>query len=230
MEIGRSAAKSYAYLLGVFLGDGCITSLGRKIVFKLNTIDEDFAFATKNAFDIFNAKSKIYTYSVKKSSKPNHQLICECDEIIERLNNDTQRKLILPVSKNDELDIRKQVIIGLMDSEGFVAGNKSNPTNRKYYMGYKSCDPWVDDLISIMQSVGLKLGKRQTEKPRLPHYKAPTRFHIKMQSWIDSGLKFNIKRKQDRVDEWASIGPYEMRSLNPRKLSSTTNTLDLERG
>lgn len=227
MEIRQSAGKSYAYLLGVYLGDGCVTSQGGKQVFKLNTIDEDFALATKTAIeDCGYGTAKIYKYDVKKSRKPNYSLWCGSQPLCERLVSDCNGKLIFPYFQS--VEYRKEFIVGVMDSEGFVAANK-NKTNRKYYMGYKSCDVWVPELISLMQSIGLKIGKRQTEEPRQPHYKAPTRFHINMQSWVDSGMRFNIKRKQSRVDEWSASGAYENRSRFPRKLTSTTNTLNAER-
>ena len=82
-------------------------------------------------------------------------------------------------------------IVGLMDSEGFVAGN-SNHTGRRYYMGFKSCDVWVPEFVQILNSVGILVGKIGIEKPLKPGYKTPRRFAIKMQSWVDSGARFNI--------------------------------------
>jgi hypothetical protein len=115
-----------------------------------------------------------------------------------------------------------------MDSEGFVAENKRRPPMRRHYMGYKSCDKWVPDFIRILESVGVKIGKVSQEKPLKEGYKIPTRFAIKMRSWVDSGCYFNIKRKQDRVNEWASVEPYVNRN-NARRLTSETNTPDTER-
>jgi hypothetical protein len=86
-------------------------------------------------------------------------------------------------------------------------------------MGYKSCDVWVPDFIRLLQSVGIQHGKIGVEKPLRQGYKTPTRFAIKMQSWIDSGARFNIARKQKRVDEWAATEPYSQRSRYPRKLA-----------
>jgi len=187
------------------------------LVFKLNTIDEDFALAVQAALKHLGYPSRIYKHDVSKSSKPNYSLWCGSEEICKMLRLVTKCKSQIP-----DMDRHVTAVIeGLMDSEGFVAAN-SNPTNRRYYMGFKSCDAWVPELIRLMQSVGLKIGKIQTERPRKPGYKAPTRFHINMQSWVDSGLRFNIKRKQDRVDVWASSGAYTQRKRFPRKLTSET--------
>jgi len=229
VEIRQSAGKSYAYLLGVYLGDGCVTVPGGypsdRRCFRLNTIDRDFAETVKSALDgLTDQTAYINTYAVKKSSKPNHSLVSRCDDLCWILVEDTEKKQIIPSyvagwSKENRLAF----IVGLMDSEGFVGAHKENPTNRRYYMGYKSCDPWVPDFVRLLEITGIRIGKVSTEKPLKEGYKAPTRFTVKMQSWVDSGARFNIARKQDRVDEWASAGPYENRSWRPRRLSSEAN-------
>lgn len=222
MTIGKSADKSYAYLLGVYLGDGCVSKDARGyLMFRVNTIDEDFALAVKGAIsDISERNVTIRKEIVKKSSKPNFSLTC-CDQgLCRALVLDTNSKKSLPFCRID--DLKKAMIVGLMDSEGYVAEKTENKTGRAYYMGFKSCDVWVPDFVKLVQSVGLKIGKVSTCPPYRAHYKTPTRFHIKMQSWVDSGMRFNIKRKQDRVDLWARTEPYSERSLYPRKLISET--------
>jgi len=223
MEIGQSAAKSYAYLLGVFLGDGSV-SRGR---YAQSTIDKDFADAVVAAFADLSDCRVCVSYQEKpkkdRPASPIWNVSCGDKALAERLVADTKGKTIIPdyVHAWDD-ELRKQFVIGLMDSEGFVAANGNGRgynwkrTNRAYYMGYKSCDIWVPDLIRIMEGVGLRIGKISQEQPRKPGYKTPTRFHIKMQSWINAGMRFNIARKQDRVDQWAAIGPYERRALHPR--------------
>lgn len=229
MMIGQSAGKSYAYLLGVYLGDGCVTHApdryGNSLpVFRLNTIDADFAAAVKAALaDLTDRAVWLGSHPVPKSTKPNYALRCGDPEICRRLVDDTKSKTELPdmvfVMPREE---RLAFIAGLMDSEGFVAANKSNPTNRRYYMGYKSCDPWVPDFISLLAMAGIRIGKIGVEKPLKPGYKTPMRFAIKMQSWIDAGAYFNIRRKQARVEEWASAGAYERRATYTRRLTSET--------
>lgn len=222
MTIGRSAGKSYAYLLGVYLGDGCVSIDERGyMMFRVNTIDEDFALAIKAALhDVSQKNVTVHKQVVKKSSKPNYALTCCDQELCKLLIEATGGKKHLP-----HLAVfvyPKEVIIGLMDSEGFVAEKTMHKTGRAYYMGFKSCDVWVPDFVRLVQSVGLKIGKVSQCPPYREHYKVPTRFHIKMQSWVDSGMRFNIKRKQDRVDRWAATEPYSERSRFPRKLTSET--------
>ncbi len=211
--IGQDAGKSFAYILGVFLGDGCVSI--RNVVgeaprpqFRLNTIDQDFAEATKTALEQLSTyKVTMGSYPVSKSSKPNWYICLNDTALCDRLVNDTAKKQIIPAYVWDwPREHKLAFIVGIMDSEGFVAGN-SNHTGRRFYMGYKSCDLWVPDFVRLLQSVGIIVGKIGIEKPRFTGYKTPTRFAIKMQSWIDSGARFNIARKQGRVDEWANTEP-----------------------
>ena len=224
--MGRSADKSFAYILGVYLGDGCVgTDRG---YYAQNTIDKDFAEAVVRAFANIADRPARMTHQEKprkdRNCSPQWTVTCTDRTLCARFVSDTGNKQRIPwyVASWDR-ELRKQFVIGLMDSEGFVAANhqsrgyKWKQTNRSYYMGYKSCDPWVPELIRVMESIGLKLGKVGHEKPRKPGYKAPMRFHIKMQSWIDSGCRFNLARKQDRVDDWGSCGPYERRAAFPSK-------------
>lgn len=208
--IGQSAGKAFAYLLGVFLGDGCVTKSGRKKDnhFRLNTIDQEFAIATQDAFRELTGKSgSLSSHPVSKSSKPNWSLSIREQELTAYLLNSTQRKSIIPDYVFGWPASNKLAFIGgLMDSEGYVAAN-SNTTGRRFYIGFKSCDVWFYDFIRLLQSVGIDHGKIGVEKPRQPHYKTPRRVTLKMQSWISSGARFNIRRKQQRVEEWANTEP-----------------------
>jgi hypothetical protein len=237
--IGQSAGKTFAYLLGVYLGDGCVTtsgyesSLGRaSFVFRLNTIDRDFAEATADALlELTGKRPNIRQHPVKKGSD-NFAMSHACRELTDALVADTQDKQIIPAYVFTWSDDEKRAFIaGVMDSEGFVAQNKDGGLyGRAYYMGYKSCDAWVPDFVRILQSVGVQIGKIGIEQPRKPGYKVPQRFTIKMQSWVDSGCKFNIARKQQRVDHWAASKPYSHRNGLPVKVSSTTNMPNIPQG
>jgi intein/homing endonuclease len=236
--IGLEAGKNFAYILGVFLGDGCVTvwrMAGKtsRLVFRLNTIDEDFARAVKAALEELTSgyTVTIGQHSVSKSSKPNWYLALGDRAICERLVSETEKKTVIPgYVFGWPRDLKLAFIAGLMDSEGFVAAGSKSQTGRHFYMGFKSCDVWVPDFIRLLNSVGIQIGKIGIEKPRKPGYKTPTRFTIKMQSWIDSGARFNIARKQERVDEWAATEP-DLRGRNFRaKLTPETNTPNIHVG
>lgn len=221
----QSAGKSFAYLLGVYLGDGCVTHVQGYDRFRLNTIDEDFAEATAEAIlELTGKDCKINGPYVDKrfpKSRPQYQLCCCDTQLCADLKAETDSKLRMPhwIWKADK-SIRLAFIAGLMDSEGHVTENKQKWTNRRFYMGFKSCDAWVLDFVRLLEETGIRTGKILVEPPRKAGYKPATGFRIKMQSWIDSGAYFNCSRKQSRVVEWGSIGPYCQREA--RRLSSTS--------
>ena len=211
-EIGQSAGKTWAYLLGVYLGDGCVTDVFAKHrgktypVFRLNTIDSDFAEATKEALETFTEYSvSIHSHAVSKSSKPNWSLRCGDPRICEALKLETDSKARLPswISTADK-ETKLALIAGLMDSEGYVVVREGRG---QAYMGFKSTDLWFDDFLRLIQSVGIVHGKVGVERPRKPGYRVPRRVTIKMRSWIDAGGYFRIARKQERVEKWAKM-PY----------------------
>ncbi len=138
---------------------------------------------------------------------PNWALALGDRALCEQLIADTKRKSIIPAYVFEwPRDRKLAFVVGLMDSEGYVAGN-SNHTGRRFNMSFKSCDAWVPEFVQILKSVDISVGKIRIEKPLKPGYKTPVRFAIKMQSWVDSGARFNIARKQKRVDEWAATIP-----------------------
>jgi len=222
----QSAGKNYAYILGVYLGDGAVTvRTPQNVGFRLGTIDPDFAEATKEALlAITGRTAKINKVEVKKSSKPNYDLRCACGDFGLHLREVTQNKKNIPsfVHEWDD-ELKKAFVSGLMDSEGFVAEGKTGRitlTPCRYFMGFGCCDSWFMDFKKILESLGIQIGKVRHEK--LKSGKTMQRFHIHLNSWIKSGCRFNIKRKQDRVDAYASYEPYSLRSRYPRRLSSET--------
>lgn len=218
MKIGQSAGKSWAYLVGVYLGDGCVTHQWterrqKRTCFRLNTIDQDFADATKAALQEHTKMAICQSaHSVSKSSKQNHTLWCGDAALCDRLVIETDAKDKLPdwiwtVSQDEKLEF----IAGLMDSEGYAAVNPKGQLS----IGFKSCDVWFHDFIRVLNSAGIEVGKIGIEKPRKPGYKTPRRFTVRRQSWLDSKAYFKIQRKQRRVTEW-----------HASQLTSETNTRD----
>lgn len=202
MRIGQSAGKSWEYLVGVYLGDGCVTMHQGYLTFRLNTIDLDFAEATKAALaEHTDHPISIHTHPVSKSSKPNHSLRCGDPRLAQRLRDDTDDKAKLPdwIWSADQ-EARLAFIAGLMDSEGYVARNGAGST----YIGFKSTDDWFNDFLRLLQMAGIQYGRIGVEKPRKPGYRTPRRVTLKKASWVGSGAYFNIARKQARVDEWAA--------------------------
>ncbi len=214
MKIGQSAAKNWEYLVGVFLGDGCVTNhaKGRKY-FRLNTIDQDFALTTKAVLHHFTDRAVTYgSHPVPKSKNPNHNLQCGDPEICRRLQAETDCKKKLPdwIWTCDH-EARLAFIAGLMDSEGYCCvHSKTGAVN----IGFLSCDIWFDDFIRVLNKAGIEVGKIGVLTRRNPLHKTPRRVTIKKPSWLRSGAYFTIQRKQRRINEWAAR----------TQLSSETNT------
>lgn len=233
--IGQSDGKSFGYLLGVYLGDGCATKVNGYFRFRLNTIDKDFAEATAEAIADLTGKvcpvQGPYQDERFPKSAPQYMLCCYRSKLAERLIEETDGKKKIPewIFLDSCKERRLAFIAGLMDSEGFVAERRGYPTNRRYFMGFKSCDLWVPEFVKLLNETGICTGDLRTEEPRKAHYKRPWVFKIKMQSWIDAGAYFRCSRKQKRVDEWASIPPYTLRSRYPAKTSPNEHTSGTER-
>jgi intein/homing endonuclease len=180
----------------------------------LNTIDLDFAEATREALGAFTERPiSLHTHAVSKSSKPNHSLRCGDPFICEALKAETDSKAKLPdwIFTTDR-DVKLAFIAGVMDSEGYVCVREGRG---QAHMGLKSTDDWFPDFIRLMQSTGLVTGKMGVEKPRKPGYRTPRRVMIKLYSWIEAGAYFRIRRKQERVEKWAAM-PYQRVPSNLR--------------
>lgn len=223
LKIWQSAGKSYAYILGVYLGDGCVVIRSPKNVnFQLGTIDKDFADKTANALlELTGITPTNKEFKVKKSKKPVNFVRCACAELGFHLKKVTKNKSIIPkFVKSWDDELKKAFVSGLMDSEGWVAEDRRLATARRFFMGFGCCDTWFDDFKIIVESLGIQTGKERQEQTK--GGKTMRRFNIKMQSWIDSGCYFNIARKQDRVNAFANHEPYSTRSRYPRRLSPET--------
>jgi hypothetical protein len=181
--------------------------------FKLSVVDQDFADATAAALrNVSSYAVSCYTAPVKRSAKnPVTHIVQCCDgALCQTLQDDTAHKQRIPAYVFDwNKDNQLAFIAGLMDSEGFVAQNKRAPaqSGRAFMMGFKSTDAWVPDFIRLLEQTGIRIGKVAQETPRKPGYRTPTRFAIKMASWVDAGGYFNIRRKQERVETWQNSAP-----------------------
>lgn len=207
----------WAYLLGVYLGDGCVYNHQGYLAFRLNSIDKDFVEATENAIKALSDRKTQFhgPYMDKRFPKaaPHWELRCGDVKLCEALREETKDKKEIPswlfAASKDE---RLAFIAGLMDSEGFCAVNVEK---RQGLLGFKSTDEWFDDFLRLTQSVGIIHGKIGTEAPRKPHYKVPKRVSFNLISWVEAGAYFTIGRKQRKVAEWTSL-PFKRPPRNLR--------------
>jgi hypothetical protein len=233
---------AYAYLMGVYLGDGYISKRSNFESFRLNTKDKDFAETTKQAIHIFRGneyyfkgstkykgklreitlnENKVKMRDVYKKQPPNYFTVyASSKKLFKKMAASTQNKTKFPkeifnFNKNE----RKFFIIGQMDSEGIISKKNKNkstitPTGRSISMGYKITDKYIfNNFLKLLDMSNIKYGKIGTH---LTKNKIAYRITIKLQSWIDTGYVLSIKRKQDLIERFNRTEPYSERSVNPR--------------
>jgi hypothetical protein len=206
--IGQSAGKNYAYLLGVYMGDGSIFSTPdgtRK--FGMTSIDLDFCNAVKAAMLALGGTAGIngpYRDARFSKSRPYYMLYGFKTDILNMIEADTDRKQKLPDTTNATDEEKKALIQGVLDSEGYISEGtrKEAPqSNKRYFMGVKFTGDWFFPFVKLMESVGLQMGAIGEEK--IKSGKIARRVYIKLTSYRDAGMRFNIARKQSKFDRWA---------------------------
>lgn len=203
---GQSAGKSFAYILGVYLGDGCVTHQTNRLtkVFKMNTIDYDFATTVQNNISELGYKCSINKYFNIKYTQGfiYHLGAYSCKDLCNQLVEDTKSKTIIPKYVFEwNIELKKHFIAGLMDSDGFMSHNRNR---NSYIMGYKKTSAWVPDFYRLITSIGILCsGIRKDYYNKNDKTKFAWLFNIKIKSWIKNNMFFNISRKNDRVDMYA---------------------------
>lgn len=206
--IGQSAGKDYAYILGVYLGDGWIYQrTPNSWSFGLETIDKEFAECTADRIEVlighrpnvrFREDRKIWT-------------LVSSGDVFRIMKEDTAGKKFIPdYVKSWCRESQVAFIEGLMDSEGWIA-KRTKGTISQYQMGFSCTSSWTYDFYNIVRSLGIQCGQ-----PHILHAKEKQdviSFTINLSSWCESEVKFNIARKQNRVNEY---------KLKMRRSSSTT--------
>lgn len=234
--------NSFAYLMGVYLGDGEINKRTKFEIFRLNTKDKDFAETTKQAIKVCRGdeyyfkgstrfKGKLRKITLKeyivtmraayKKQPPNYFTVyASSSNLFKKMAYMTKDKTKFPKEIfNWSKEERKFFIIGQMDSEGMVSKrNKTKsiitPTGRSVHMGYKITDKYIfNNFLKLLDMANIKYGKVGTHPTK---NKIAYRITIKLQSWIKSGYILSIKRKQDLIDRFNLTEPYSERSLYPR--------------
>jgi len=203
----ESINKEIAYLLGVYLTDGY---LGKDNSFSLQVIDKDFAEQTlsciKKLIPPCIANVYIRTKCVGWSKKQQYCLHAKFSEFADFFRKQTGNKSCVPyVLWDASWQIKKWFIAGIMDGDGYISFNneriKKNglqylPGMYKIGLG-KSESGWILDFRLFLQSNGVDVGKiqRTLTKNNIPFIN----FYFTQHSFIESGLFFTLKRKQNRV-------------------------------
>lgn len=206
-------SKDFAYILGVFLGDGSITSEG--YAFSLQAIDKDFVEHTYNALKtipILAGHTRFVEMKRKTAAdKTVWATYANSIEFCRELNRITEDRKHLPKDLDSwSKDTRHALIAGLLDSEGYVSisrDHKAEDGQRicQIIIGIGATDPWVNELYEFLQKNGYIVGSLVLEK--LKSGKINQKFPFNKKSFIKNGLYFTIARKQARVEEYKQMFP-----------------------
>ena len=202
--------EELAYIIGVYLGDGSVYSnkKNKYLVFSLEVIDLEFAQKTKNAIE------KIIGHSLR-DIKIRHRNNCRsglsyrircydyklCKFLVDSCNGKQIIPEFIPLGRNI---LAKGLMEGLMDSEGCVWNYK------KIQPRYKSKTfkmqismntvRVIDRLAEYFKAYGVKTHGRRVRI--LPSGKEHIEYTICLLDYMQTDLKFNINRKQNKIEEY----------------------------
>lgn len=208
MYNGQSAGKNFAYILGVYIGDGCITKPRTRntYTFKLEVMDEDFAIKTKDTLIELECKTNFHKIENKRYKQGfSYHVTTVNKELIETLKNDTKDKTeVPPYVKGWSKENKLAFIAGIMDSEGFVSKRTKIMKNGlpSYMLGIKMDYNMLSQINPIFQSVGIKTGKYTMSILRDGQRVQTANLSLNIMSWISSNAHFNIKRKEDKIQDY----------------------------
>ncbi len=192
--------NALSYLIGVLMGDGCTYEKKGKIVFHLKAIDGDFIDEVEKRMKQYKPEMKI-ARSIQKQhpsaygKKPLFYLTTY-DEIALYLREITHNKTVVPSSA---LEYPKDFLEGFLDSDGFVSVNHTPKTGTiRLQIGIAKSGDYLHTIKRLFEEMGIKSGKTQTT--RTSHGKIVYRVRFNPQSFLESGLRFHIFRKQNRLD------------------------------
>jgi hypothetical protein len=202
--------KKLAYILGVFLGDGSICS--DKRTFALQAIDLDFVEKTADALRCLSKNNVIVSEEKRLTTAGRRVFSARLSDvnfcnIISKL---TFGRKNIPIDFNSwDKIFQNEFISGILDSDGYVSKTKVHSYNGQEVadikIGVGACDTWIYELHRFCQESGIKVGVITREK--LKSGKIFAKFIFNKKSFIENGLYFNIKRKQDRIENYKILFP-----------------------
>ncbi len=205
-----------SYHYGVFMGDGFTQNYkpGSSVVYiGLKVIDKDFAEHYQNVMERLTGMR--YKMRVEKARSPRHNPRFGCRvgnrELVEKTRSETALKAIIPMSvMNGTAEMKKSFIQGVMDSEAWITCSLNPIGSSNIQLSVGVTDEWIKQLHQLFSEVGItttKIGTRKfgQEPKYLKQRKDFHSFSIHILEYVDAGLGFNIKRKQDRLEYCSRI-------------------------
>lgn len=208
-----------AYILGVFLGDGCVCFSGGNYYFSLNAIDEEFVRKTATYLEkVLGKKNAVFLdkWGIRRGRKPLWKIVAYSKEFATWLNQTTHYKKKIPsIIKKASKSLQRHFILGLMDSESYVSETwvrNGDHMILRWRMGYCSADDWIGDFAHMLEKHGIRVGPLRKEEKVKPFHKQRLKFNINPESYANSEIGFSIKRKQDKLNNYIN------KVLTPQRL------------
>lgn len=194
--------SALSYLIGVMMGDGCVICRKGRMKFHLKTIDGDFADFVERKFQEAFPGAKI-NRSIQAQhrnaygKKPLHYLDVN-GEAAQMLAELTHHKTIVPAIVYEH---RRPFLEGFLDSDGWVNVNHDTKTGTiRLQIGVAKGGGYLHSIKKLFEEEGVKTQKIQVVRTKSG--KAIHRIRFNPQSFLNSGLRFHIQRKQNRLDAY----------------------------
>ena len=212
MENWQSAGKDFIYLLGVYFGDGSITPRTQNSYqFAFESIDIDFVNQVLKCIKkLTNKKPNVSTRQRGVNRNPTYYF-STCNELYKYMYNITSGKKIIPdFIINGDKETKQIFLTGCLDSDGWVSRHHAKNGLKQFSMGYCKGSSYINEIYRLMCDIGLQVGlpKAKQSKSNNVYWT----ICINMQSWVKSGMRFNIERKNKRVEE------YKLKWSKPQRL------------
>jgi len=198
-------SKELAYLIGVYLGDGCVSKghpYKRYYRFTLEAIDLDFINKVKDSVEkTIGPIPIIRTHKPRGYGKKDvHRLRFGSVEMCEWLVAITANKTKVPdIIPKNKCDITKSFCEGFLDSEGYVAKNKK-PTKyftMAYQVGFGCCSLFIKDIVELLKLQGVIVNK--CHEVILDNGSKFYKYTFNIKSVLEANIIFAAKRKSDRL-------------------------------
>ncbi len=211
----ENLSKELAYLLGVYLTDGCI-SIRREpspgCTFQLQVIDRDFAEKTLECLQAIlpKCRANIGVYHQKRAGfgeESGTEITKYCvgvgftpwrDFFFEQ----TGKKHHLPsLIWEAPLPIKKWFIAGVMDGDGCITVATKGRKNPRFSIGVgKTEDSRICEFKMLLESLGVRIQSPEIIPAGYREHTVPfVRMKVNVRSFIGAGLFFAIGRKQEKL-------------------------------
>lgn len=200
-----------AYLFGAYLGDGYCGKFKKHYHFRIVSEDEDVIERTKQIVNfLFNKNYHLISIKPNKTSLYSFT-VASNKNLFEMLISETSYKTRLPeFVMNSDQKTKAEFVAGLMDTDGYISSCKNKFEQQRFSLGFINSGKWLGQFIALLQSLGVKVGKKTLKrKYRSVNEKDCYQININLRSFIEAGLYFNCRRKQQVLEKYKSSVRYQ---------------------